>query len=159
VVVSHGCLRLRTPAVSGAAVLAFLSIGCGSSPIVPTSTATLTPVAISPNNNTTITQNNPASGCANTSVGFGYVIQFVWMPPTVSNGVVAYEVFAHKSDAPIPILDTTATGTSYTFTACEAYVVQRNLQGWQWRVRAQDAQGRFTDWSPWATFQFGPPPE
>ena len=33
-------------------------------------------------------------------------------------------------------------------------VVDRNLQGWQWRVRGQDAQGQFTDWSPWAMFQF-----
>jgi len=106
----------------------------------------------------TITQNNPASGCANTSYGFGYVIQFVWTPPTTSNGIVGYEVFVTNSDAPIPVLDTTVTGTSYTFTACGSYVTQRFLQGWHWRVRAQDAQGQFTDWSPWATFQFGPLP-
>jgi hypothetical protein len=67
-----------------------------------------------------------------------------------------YEVYVTKADAPSPVLDTAVTGTDYTDTKCNTFVGDPDLNGWQWRVRAKDALGQFTDWSGWSTFQFGP---
>jgi hypothetical protein len=67
-------------------------------------------------------------------------MQFVWTPPTAAGNVVAYEVFATKRDAPIPVLDAMVKGaTTYTLTECGAVVINTKLQGWEWRVRGQDA--------------------
>jgi|SRR5579872_5238934 len=158
--------RHSSPIAAGSVVaFGILAAACGGSTDAPTPApipaTTLTPIAVSPNNNMVVTQNNPVPGCSipsnvNGAIAFGFQIQFQWTPPTLSDGVVGYEVFATKSDAPIPSLDAMVDGTSYTLTQCDSYVVTRNLSGWQWRVRGKDGEGRFTDWSPWATFQFGP---
>jgi len=151
---------MRTPALrfSVCAVISFslMMAACGSSPTVPT--ATLSPVAISPNNNASVAQNNASSVCATNAFGItGLTMQFVWTPPTAAGNVVAYEVFATKRDAPTPVLDAMVKGaTTYTLTECGAVVINTKLQGWEWRVRGQDARGQFTDWSPWAMYQFSP---
>jgi len=149
-------VRTNMPAVVVLCTLSLFLAFCGSSSTAPT--PSLTPIAVSPNHNIAIPQNNVATGCplpaADPSAGFGYEIQFEWAPPSTSNRMVSYEIFATKNDAPIPVLDKVVAAGDYTFTQCDAYVVDRNLQGWQWRVRGQDAQGQFTDWSPWAMFQF-----
>lgn len=123
----------------------------------------MTPIALSPNNNVSIPQNVSTIGCslmpgAQAAAGYGEQIQFQWSAPTLGNPAVGYEVYAIKSDASIPVLDALldTTATSYTFTECNAFVVDRNLPGWEWHVRAVDAHGQLTDWSPWATFQWSP---
>ena|ERR1035437_3834229 len=145
--------------------LGVLLAGCtsNSNSTAPSSTSVSTsvPALDYPSNHTSIPQNNAAIGCSLLSGvdalrGLGFQIQFHWTALSMPSGVVSYELHATKADAPIPIIDTFVTTTDYTDTACNDFVTDVNLQGWQWRVRAQDAAGQFTDWTPWTTFQFSP---
>jgi len=145
--------------------LGVLSAACGSSsPTLsptPTPTSTLAALSMSPNNNASIPQNNPATGCsllagADATRGIGFVIQFHWTAPSSTNGLAGYEIYVTKVGAPIPLVDTFAATTDFTEMECDAYVADQNRQGWQWRVRAKDGQGQFSDWTPWGSFEFSP---
>src|SRR5215471_14534580 len=125
---------------------------------MPTTNPAL-PQPVSPSNNAVIAQNTAGIGCTllpgnGASAGLGFQIQFHWTPPASMASVASYEIVATNVSAH-PLFDRTVTGTDFTETQCNAFV-SADLQGWQWRVRAQDAQGQFTDWSQWATFQFSP---
>lgn len=144
--------------------LSVLSAACGSSgsTLTPTPSPTSTLAAsMSPNDNASIPQNSPASGCslltgADATRGRGFVIQFHWTAPSSTNDIAGYEVFVTKVGAPIPLVDTFVATTDFTETQCNAYVADQNRQGWQWRIRSKDGQGQFTDWTPWAGFEFSP---
>ena len=145
--------------------LGVLSAACGSSSptLTPTPIPTSTPAALSmsPNNNTSILQNSPASGCslltgADATRGRGFVIQFHWTAPSSAHGVAGYEIYVTRVGAPIPLVDTFVATTDFTETQCNAFVIDPDLQGWQWRLRSKDEQGQFADWTPWASFEFSP---
>ena len=145
--------------------LGLLSAACGSSsPMVsPTPAATSTPAAssMSPNNNASIPQNNSAAGCSllpgpDATRGLGLAIPFHWAAPPSTNGITGYEIYATKVGAPLPLVDTFTGTTDFTETQCNAFVADSNRQGWQWRTRSKDGQGQFTDWTPWASFEFSP---
>jgi len=42
--------------------------------------------------------------------------EFEWAPPSTANGIVSYEIFATKNDAPIPALDKVVAAGDYMFT-------------------------------------------
>ena len=145
--------------------LGVLSAACSSSSSAltpsPSPTSTLAALSMSPNNNASIPQNSPASGCslltgADAARGRGFVIQFHWTAPSSTAGIAGYEVFVTKAGAPIPLVDTFVATTDFTETQCNAYVADQNLQGWQWRLRSKDGEGQFTEWTPWARFEFSP---
>lgn len=145
--------------------LMVLSAACGgsSSTLTPTPnpTAALAALSMSPNNNASILQNSPASGCsllagADATRGRGFLIQFHWTAPSSTNGIAGYEIYVTKAGAPIPLVDTFVATTDFTETQCNAFVADQNLHGWQWRLRSRDEQGQFTEWTPWARFEFSP---
>jgi hypothetical protein len=53
-------------------------------------------------------------------------------------------------------VDTQGGLTTLEVTFCGSYVVDSNLEGWSWRVRARDELGNFSDWSEPGTFRFEP---
>jgi hypothetical protein len=147
--------------------LGVLLAGCASNSTAPSSTSGSTSVSTSvpaldyPSNNTSIPQNNAAIGCSLLSGvdalrGLGFQIQFHWTALSMPNGVVGYELYVKDIGADLPLLDTSIATSDFTETQCNDFVADVHLQGWQWRVRAKDAAGQFTDWTPWTTFQFSP---
>jgi hypothetical protein len=143
--------------------LGVLLAGCASNSTAPSSTSVPVPssTSVPASNNTSIPQNNAAIGCSLLSGvdalgGFGFQIQFHWTALSMPNGVVGYELYVTNIGADLPLLDTSVATSDFTETQCNAFVTDVHLQGWQWRVRAKDAAGQFTDWTPWTTFQFSP---
>ena len=103
-----------------------------------------------------VAQNDPATGCtADPVMGYGLIVHFSWRA-THHPAVSAYELYVKHPSAAIPLVhQTSLTEASYTFMQCPAYVAGTWLEGWQWRVRAFDAQGNATDWKE-GTFNFAP---
>jgi hypothetical protein len=151
-------------AIGGLVVLSAACGGGGSTaptPLIPTPTSTPAASSMSPNNNTSIPQNNPATGCsllpgADAARGLGIVIPFHWTASSSTSGTAGYELYVMKVGAALPLVDRVTTTTDFTETECNAFVTDQNLQGWQWRTRPKDGQGQFSDWSPWASFEFSP---
>ena len=115
------------------------------------------PTLVAPLNNGVVQQNDPASGCSlNATRGYGWRAVFDWTDASSPNGIQRYEIYAIHAGAAIAIIDTFVAKSEYVSVACDGYVADQNLQGWQWRVRAQDNRGNFSDWSAWGTFQFAP---
>jgi hypothetical protein len=149
----------RSPVtVGGSVTLAALVVACGGT---TSPTPTSTSLVGVPNNNALIPQNDPATGCAllagaDATRGLGFQIQYRWAAASPTSGIAGYELLVTKANASLPFIDTIVATTDYTDTECNAFVADVNRQGWQWRVRAKDAQGQFSDWSGWFTFQFSP---
>jgi hypothetical protein len=105
------------------------------------------PTLIAPAADAAIPQNNPESGCAfHSSAGGGYRIDFDWEDVSAPAGLARYEIYAKRDQSIIPIVDTVTQSSDYVHVACSAYVADANLEGWTWRVRAVDRNGRFSDW-------------
>ena len=144
--------RLRSAVVALAVALA---LACGESrtPAPPTLPTTpppppSRPVLLAPEADAVIPQNNPASGCAfHPSAGAGIRIAFDWVDVTAPAGLAGYEIYAQGDRATIPIVNSSTQSSEYVHIACGAYVVDPNLQGWVWRVRAVDRNGQFSEWA------------
>ena len=112
------------------------------------------PELLAPINNAAVVQNNPSIGCSlNPDRGYGFEIAFDW---TDVAAAVEYDLFAIHRGAPLPLVDTQVSGSDHTNTRCNSFVTDSNLDDWDWRVRARDAQGNTGNWSQTATFRFEP---
>lgn len=106
-------------------------------PMMPPSTAGLialsTPPAGAP-----IVQNDPSTGCSpNAAWGYGHVVKFAWTAPLLE-GVSGYQLVVRHIDALNPALDVRVATPSFTWTACNAFVTDPNLDNWHWQVTALD---------------------
>ncbi len=142
----------------GVVTFGMLLGACGGSATSPTASSPVPPLPVSPSNNAVIAQNNPASGCppriSDPALGSGASVEYRWGASSLPTGVAGYELYAIHVGSPTPLIDTVVPTTQYTETICDGVIADFNLTNWQWRVRAKDTQGQFTDWSAWATFQF-----
>ena len=112
------------------------------------------PELLAPINNAAVVQNNPSIGCSlNPDRGYGFEIAFDW---TDVAAAVEYDLFATHRGAPLPLVDTQVSDSDHTDTRCGSFVIDSNLDDWDWRVRARDAQGNTGNWSQTATFRFEP---
>jgi hypothetical protein len=73
---------------------------------------------------------------------------------TASAGISHYEIFVQRRGSPRPAVDTSATGSRYDDVSCGSYVAEPLLEGWEWRVRAVDRDGRKSEWSPTSKFSY-----
>jgi len=144
----HAIGRLVRPQpLFGATAMAHLGLGgmtCCYSNIGFSQTAILPPTLLLPLNGALIPQNNPNIGCTLSSEptrGFGFQIVFDWTDATSPAGIAGYELFAKQNGADLPIVNT--------------FVEDANLAGWEWRVRAKDNAGIFSDFVT-GTFGFEP---
>jgi hypothetical protein len=102
---------------------------------------------LSPAEGAFVPQNDASTGYpAHATRGYGLVIEFEWKA-NHEKDVAAYQLFAQHPDAIYPIVDVIVRETSYTLLGCNDFVADPFLEGWQWRVRALDGQGNFSDWA------------
>jgi hypothetical protein len=105
---------------------------------------------VSPGRDAVIAQNVSTIGCTpNATTGYGFSIKFAWK--TNHDKVIAgYELLAQHQGSPIPIVSVTLNGadaTSFTYRSCNAFVMDSNLNSWEWSVRAVDDQGQKGAWT------------
>ena len=126
-------------------------------PVTPPRSTVTPPKLITPTDNAAIAQNSPSIGCpSHPTRGFGLRIFFDWTDATSPNGIAGYQIFATQRDASLPIVDTFVTASELTYTNCNAFVADQNLNGWEWSVQAQDNLGNFSPPSDTGLFRFAP---
>jgi hypothetical protein len=112
----------------------------------------------SPINNAVVRQNRSDIGCTpivgEETRGSGYRIDFDWSD--ASRAVLGYEVFATHIGAALPIVNNTVAASTFSFTSCNAFVEDTNLENWQWQVRAKYSETSFGEWTTFAPFRFEP---
>ncbi|MFQ5814487.1 MAG: hypothetical protein ACE5I2_15015 [Anaerolineae bacterium] len=122
-----------------------------ATPQAPTVPDLLTPI-----DNTSIKQNDPDIGCPpDLTRGFGYRIPFDWTDSFSSADIAGYEIVVEKESTQFPLVDEFVTDSELTFSRCNVFITDQNLDGWQWRVRAKDKLENFSEWTPFGKFRFG----
>ena len=110
------------------------------------------PVLLTPINNESVEQNNQSIGCpVNPFSGFGYRIFFDWTDSDSPNGIKGYHLFVEHIDAEFPLIDMFVAESEYTFTSCNSFIIDSNLNDWTWSVQAED---NFGNLSPVASGDF-----
>ncbi len=127
-----------------------------SSPLTLTVVDATAPVPVAPINSALIQQNRTDIGCdADPNYGSGYQVVFEWrQPSSPPTGISGYNLWAIHGGSQIPIVNTFVSGAQFTYRACNAFVADTNLTGWQWQVQAVYSGGGQGAWSPQADFQF-----
>jgi hypothetical protein len=116
--------------------------------------ATITP--LDPVANAVITQNDPATGCAdNPTAGFGFMIAFDWASSKQLTGNKSYTLTIQRSGS-LPSALEGLTTTSYLDTECSTFVTDANLTNWTWTVCVVNGKGRILAVSQPMPFRFAP---
>lgn len=103
------------------------------------------PVLLTPVNNDAIPQNNPNIGCPFVPFrGYGHEILFDWTDSGSPNGIKGYHLFVMNINAVIPLIDMFVEDSEFTFTGCNDFVIDSNLNGWMWSVQAEDNSGNLS---------------
>ncbi len=112
---------------------------------------------IAPINGALIMQNDSTIGCAyHRRRGYGFEIGFRWTA-VAGDTVAGYEIYAKNRDAQFPIVDHWfVDDPGLTVRSCNAFVIDRYLEGWEWKVRVVTAAGEYGPWTPVAEFAFAP---
>ena len=114
------------------------------------------PTLLEPIDGALIPQNNPASGCpAGTFGGQGTQILFDWTDSLSPVDIAGYELYAHHVGSTYPIENRFVPASEFERNSC-GFVIDRNLDNWEWKVRARDVQGQFGPWSEIGEFGFEP---
>ena len=113
------------------------------------------PRLLIPKKDAVVPQNN-AFGCTpHATRGYGIQMVFDWADVSDADGIAAYDIYAKKDTASFPIIDTSVPFSTYTHTSCNSFVIDSNLTGWEWKVRARDNLGNVGPWRA-RTFSFAP---
>jgi probable HAF family extracellular repeat protein len=102
-----------------------------------------------------IVQNVLSTGCEpQPTRGYGFSVGFTWAVPDGS-GVSRYRLLVQRAGFHAA-LDVATAVPHYTWTSCNAFVVDSNLTGWHWHVAALDDRGQETAASEWRPISFLP---
>jgi len=105
-----------------------------------------TPDLLTPVNNDAVPQNNPNIDCPfNPFRGYGYEIFFDWTDSDSPNGISGYRLLVMNLNALIPLIDMFVEDSELTFTSCNSFLIDSNLDDWMWSVQAEDNQGNLSD--------------
>jgi len=119
----------------------------------PSDTLTL----IEPINNQVIQQNNPDIGCPFLeNRGFGFEVFFDWTDSSSPNGISGYFLTFGSTGATIPPTPIFVVESEFSDLACNGFVIDPNLMGWEWTVQAVDNEGNISEVSDPGIYQFGP---
>jgi len=111
---------------------------------------------ISPPQGAAVPQNVAWLGCpAHAYRGFGFQLRFDWKDASGAAGAPTYEIVVRRRDAPYPAIQGLTTESEYTETFCNAFVTDRNLLGWEWKVSARAENGDLL-WDEVREFKFEP---
>jgi hypothetical protein len=115
------------------------------------------PTLFAPDSGARIRQNDSTIGCPYHQFrGHGFEIRFDWSDVERSGGTAGYHLFVKKVTAQYPVFDGFVGTSELVFTQCNAFVIDRNLEGWEWKVRAVDSAGAMGVWSESRSFSFAP---
>jgi Tol biopolymer transport system component len=90
----------------------------------------------------TIVQNDPSTGCSPKATwGYGHVVHFAWTAPLLE-GLSGYQLVVRHVGALNPAVDVRVATPSFTWSACNAFVADPNLDNWHWQVTALDEANR-----------------
>lgn len=73
------------------------------------------------------------------------------------SGVRGYQIVVWGPNATVAAVDTFVSSSNHTHRCPRCYVASHNLNGWTWKVRAQDNAGNWSSWSETWTFSVEPP--
>jgi hypothetical protein len=111
---------------------------------------------ISPPAGAAVPQNVESLGCpAHAYRGFGFELRFDWKDASDASGAPTYEIVVQARGAPYPAVHELTTESQYARTFCNAFVIDRNLPGWEWRVSARGGNGDLL-WNEVREFRFEP---
>lgn len=111
---------------------------------------------VSPVAGARVAQNDPSIGCpAHPARGYGFRLVLDWDDVQHSSGIERYEVFAQHQGSLYPIADTPTNHSQFVHLSCNGFVIDSNLDDWQWRVRAVAGDGTIGPWSE-GEFAFEP---
>ena len=152
--------RTKRLVLAVAATAAVTLQGCDDAPTRSSPPATPTPAPlvltrpalVAPVGDAAIPQNLAETGCVyHPYRGYGFQVAFRWLPSESSRGLAGYEIVARHVESANPAVDTffpsPGGSTTMTWTSCQGFVADHNLDGWEWRVRARDSAGNVSDWS------------
>jgi hypothetical protein len=115
------------------------------------------PTLFAPDSGARIRQNDSTIGCPYHQFrGRGFEIRFDWSDVERPAGTAGYQLFVKKVTAQYPVFDGFVGASELVFTQCNAFVIDRNLEGWEWKVRAVDSTGAPGVWSESRPFSFAP---
>ena len=122
--------ELRTLSQIAACLLA--AAACGG--VGDLSTPGASSVLVSPEDHGVFRQNDASIGCpADAARGYGFRAAFDWKDV---KGASAYNVVYQQRDARYPAIVNTVAESHYEATFCNAFVIDRNLAHWLWKVEA-----------------------
>ncbi len=139
--------------------------------LIPTLLAILTPVAacetepptapedpavsqrlqlslLAPADGMVVPQNDPTIGCpAHPYRGYGFELALDWADVEHPSAIQGYELRVKQRDAQFAMIDRVVDRSEYTMLACNSFVIDRNLNDWEWRVRVRKDDGSTGPWS------------
>ena len=159
--------RLRVPGLAMFLTLA----GCGEDflPIEPEVTEAIEVVEvrdipaeptdlwlISPPAGAAVPQNVASLECpAHPYRGYGFELRFDWKDVFEGRGAPTYEIVVKNRSATYPVVQRVTTESKLEATFCNAFVIDRNLLGWEWKVSARAGNGGLL-WTEVREFRFEP---
>ena len=113
-----------------------------SAPEIPPVANVTAPFLLTPINNDAIPQNNPNTDCPFDSFyGYGFRIPFDWTDSSSPNGIYRYHLLVMNVNAIFPLIDIFVMDSEFTFTSCNSYIADVNVNNWIWSVQAEDNFG------------------
>jgi hypothetical protein len=111
---------------------------------------------ISPPAGAAVPQNVQSLGCpAHPYRGYGFALRFDWKDATHARGSPSYEIVVEARTAVYAAVQTATTESEWEGTFCNGFVIDRNLNGWEWKVTARAANGDVL-WTEAREFRFEP---
>lgn len=115
------------------------------------------PLLLTPLPQSSMAQNTPELACpAHPTRGFGFRLVFTWREAEASAGIARYHLRVQHRQAPVPILETVVTDTTWTAFYCNTFVADDALADWEWQVQAEDTRGHRGPWSITGVFHMQP---
>ena len=146
---------MRTFARTATYAAMFLAAGCDT-PVEPDDTEVVVAL-VSPVDGIVVPQNDASIGCEyHPDRGYGFRLTLDWEDAHHATNGQRYEIWVQHSGSAHPLAETFTSGSRYTHLACNAFVIDRNLEDWEWKVRAVRGDGGAGPWSEVRTFRFAP---
>lgn len=93
---------------------------------------------------------------ANPERGNGFRLSFDWAASGDASSSGSYRIVVRREGATYPIIDEVVATSEHVRVFCNAFVIDQNLHGWQWKVRPLAQDGNAGPWTEPRDFSFAP---